>query len=101
MKTATMILTEAFMREASVSAATLARLAGVSPTSLRDALRGESYLGAEKEARIQEISSRIARYKIALEPLDLPKEWDYLEMLMKTKTPEEVAGLVRQIFQGE
>jgi hypothetical protein len=48
-KTATLTLTESFMRDAGVSAVVLARLTGVAPTSLRDALRGESYLGAEKE----------------------------------------------------
>ncbi len=99
MKTATLILAETFLREAGISAATLARLAGVSPTSLRDALRGESYLGAEREARILETASRVAKFKVALEPLDLPKEWPDLAILLKSRTPEEVVGLVGQMFQ--
>jgi hypothetical protein len=98
-KTATLTLTESFMLDAGVSAATLARLTGVAPTSLRDALRGESYLGAEKEARILKTVSLVAKFKQALEPLDLPKEWADLDVLIKSgKTPKEVEALVKQIF---
>jgi transcriptional regulator with XRE-family HTH domain len=100
MKTATMILTESFMRESGISAATLARMAGVSPTSLRDALRGESYLGAEREARILETASRVAKFKEALEPLDLPREWNDLAALLES-TPEQVRECVGSIFQRE
>jgi hypothetical protein len=99
-KTATMTLTESFMRDAGISAATLARLTGVAPTSLRDGLRGESYLGAEKEARILETASLVAKFKEALEPLDLPKEWADLDVLIRSgRTPEEVEILVKQIFE--
>lgn len=98
MKTATLILAESFMREAGISAASLARLVGLSPSTLRDALRGEAYLGGEREARVLETASQIAKFREALEPLDLPREWTDLESLMKTKTPEEVAGLVGQMF---
>lgn len=89
------------MLESGISAATLARLTGISPSTLRDALRGESYLGAEREARILETASRVAKFKEALEPLDLPKEWADLETLLKWKTPEEVAGLVGQMFSRD
>ena len=99
MKSATLILTERFLLESGISAATLARLTGISPSTMRDALRGESYLGAEREARILETASRVAKFKEALEPLDLPREWMDLDTLMKGKTPEEVAGLVGQMFQ--
>jgi hypothetical protein len=35
-----------------------------------------------------------------LEPLDLPKEWADLDVLIKSgRTPEEVEGLVKQIFE--
>jgi hypothetical protein len=100
-KTATMTLTESFMRDAGLSAASLARLTGVAPTSLRDALRGESYLGAEREARILETVSLVAKFKQALEPLDLPKEWADLDVLLKSgRTPQEIESLVKQIFEA-
>ncbi len=102
MKTATLTLAESFMRTAGISAATLGKLAGVSPTSLRDALRGESYLGGEREARVLETASRVAKFKEALEPFDLPKEWADLDVLIKSgRTPEEVEGLVKQILENE
>ena len=102
MKSATLILTERFLLESGISAATLARLTGISPSTMRDALRGESYLGAEREARVLEIASRVAKFKIALEPLDLPKEWADLAALLESGTsPEQVREMVSAIFQRE
>jgi hypothetical protein len=98
MKSATLILTERFMLESGISAATLARLTGISPSTLRDALRSEGYLGAEREARILETASRVAKFKIALEPLDLPREWMDLASLLES-TPEQVRECVGSIFQ--
>lgn len=86
------------MLESGISAATLARLAGISASSMRGALRDESNLGAQREAEILEIASRVAKFKVALEPLDLPRELTDLETLIESRTPEEVAELVRQIF---
>jgi hypothetical protein len=88
------------MRTAGISAATLGKLAGISPTSTRDALRDEVYLGSEKEARLLETASRVSKFREALEPLDLPKEVSDLDALLKTgRTPEEVESFVKQIFE--
>jgi len=45
-----------------------------------------------------ETASRVAKFKEALEPLDLPKEWADLDALLRGISPEEVAGLVGQMF---
>ncbi len=90
------------MRDAGISAAVLARLAGVAPTSLRDALRGESYLGLEKEVRLLEMASRIAKMREAVEPFDLPREVSDLDALLKSgRTLEEVRQLVNAIFNQQ
>ena len=100
MKTATLILAERFLFEYNISAAALAPMVGVSASGLRSALRGEVYLGSEKEARILETASRVAKFKEALEPLQV-KEWADLEALLKSgRTPEEVRGLVDAIFRS-
>ena len=99
MKTVTLNLTESLMRAANISAATLGKLTGISPTSVRDALRDEVYLGSEKESRLREMASRISKFKESMEPLDLPRGVSDLDALLKSgKTPEEVRGLVDAIF---
>jgi hypothetical protein len=90
------------MKEAGISAAYLSRLVGLSPSTLRDALRGEAYLGGEREASVLETASRIAKFKEALEPLDLPKEWTDLRALLDSNVePEQVREIVSTIFQRE
>lgn len=98
-KTATLIMTEKYVAESRVPIAILARLMNVSPSLLRGALRGDLYIGSERESRLLELASLVAQYTKALRPLPLPPEWSDVQKLLKSgKSPEEVAAIVDSLF---
>jgi hypothetical protein len=100
MKTATLILAEKSMKESGASTGLIAALVGIAASTLRDALRDESYLGSEREAEIQRVASRLAEVKEALEPLGLPREVsDVMALVQSAKTSDELRRLVSAMFE--
>lgn len=98
-KSITLIMAEKHVDESGVPISTLARLMNVSPSLLRGAIRGDFYVGSEREARLLELASLVAQYTKALRPLPLPPEWSDVQKLLKSgKTPDEVNAFVSELF---
>jgi hypothetical protein len=91
---------------AGISAATLAKLFGVSAGSMSNAFRGIGYFGAEKEAALLTLTTRLIELQEALRPLREPTSVDDLRRLLDALeesgvTPEFVRSKVSEIFGNE
>jgi hypothetical protein len=102
-KSATLILAKHYLEAAgSPKSILVAGLVGIPASSLREALRGESYLGSEREAEIQKIASKLAKLKRALDPLGLPRDVADVKALMQSKkSPVEIRQIVNDILGRE
>jgi hypothetical protein len=65
-----------------VSARQLAVLANLSPTVLGNAFQGVTYLGAQKEQQLSEITLILVGLELSLRPLRLPERTDDLRDLV-------------------
>jgi hypothetical protein len=88
---------------ARISKATLARLADLSTGTISNAFRGIGYLGADKEAALLTLTTRIIELQEALRPLREPTEADDLKRLLDAMdesniTPDFVRSKVSEIF---
>jgi hypothetical protein len=91
------------MDAAGISAATLARLFGISPASLSNAFRDIGYLGSEREAELLTLSLRIVELQEALRPLREPTNVDDLRQLLDHAevngiSPDKVRETVSSLF---
>jgi hypothetical protein len=76
---------------ADISAATLARLVGVAPSTLTAAYRDQVYLGSEVEARLVDISCQVVELKNALSPLREPTNADDLRDLLRYMKDNDIS----------
>jgi len=82
-----------------LSTALLAKLIGVSPTSLSNAFRGVGQLPSEKESDLGVKTRILEKFHNALLPFRLPQDILLLdELTVSEVTPEEVAAFVKRIF---
>jgi hypothetical protein len=82
-----------------LSAAVLANIIGVSPTSLANAFRGVSQLSPQVEADLDSKTSILERIHDAMHPFPLPTDVAMLSELTQTKMPaEEMVAFVKQVF---
>lgn len=77
-----------------LSTALVAKLIGVSTTTLQNAFRGVGNLSADKEADLGLITRRLEKIYDALSPLRLPTDvLDLSELSASDHTPEEFAQI--------
>lgn len=91
---------------AGISAATLAKLFGISAGAMSNAFRGIGYLGSEREASLLTLTTRIVELQESLRPLREPTDVGELRRLLDALeqrgiTPEFVRSNVNQIFGNE
>lgn len=102
MLSATMSRFQNHLRDAEIPSSVIARVGGVSPSSLSAALRDLTYLGSEKEVELLELIIRVAAYREALRPLPLPENWENLRALIDSSVePSAVRQMVSTIFGRE
>jgi|SRR5208282_322861 len=70
------------METAKISAATLAKLTDLAPSTLSAAFRSVVYLGSETEARLLRMSIRVLELQEALRPLREPTDVGDLRRLL-------------------
>ncbi len=59
-------------------------------------------MGSERETEIHKVASRLAKIKMALEPLGLPRDVSDVKLLMQLeKSPAEIRRLINKIFERE
>jgi hypothetical protein len=76
---------------ADISAATLARLVGVAPSTLTAAYRDQVYLGADVEAQLIEVSRQVVELKNALAPLREPTNANDLRDLLRYMKENDIS----------
>jgi hypothetical protein len=67
---------------AKISARQLAVLVDMSPTVLGNAFSGVTYIGAEKEEELSEVTLLLTELELAVRPLRLPEKVDHLRQLI-------------------
>ena len=84
-----------------LSSSVLARIAGVPPASLSEALRDCRYLGSEKEAHLLFVAQRCSEILDALRPLAVVKgNWQTLNALYESgKSAEEIRATIIGLFE--
>lgn len=97
MESITLIQIKKTMKTHNIPAALVAKLVDISPSSMRESLRGEVYLGAAKEGEIYETVCSVVRYQEAVQPFSLP-EWSDLKRLMAAKSADEVNTVMDSLF---
>src|SRR5260370_32618151 len=70
------------MGQAGLSAATLARLCGIAPSTLSAAFREQVYLGSEKESQLLTTTIRVQELQEALKPFREPTNCDDLQRVL-------------------
>jgi hypothetical protein len=88
---------------AKVSARQLAVLVDMSPTVLGNAFSGVTYIGAEKESELAEVTLLLVELELAVRPLRLPDDTDNLRTLVDyvrahKVAPDHVRASVQQMF---
>lgn len=101
--TATMARTRRNLEGAEISAAMFAKLAGVPQSTLKEALQGLHYFGAEKEAELLTLSVRVAEIVESLKPLMFGKgDVESLRTLLDSQIePLQVREMVSRVFGRE
>jgi hypothetical protein len=74
--------TEDLKVSAKISARQLAVLVDLSPTVLGNAFSGVTYVGAEKESELSEVTLLLVELELAVKPLRLPEKTDDLRSLL-------------------
>jgi len=82
-----------------LSTAALARLVGISPGTLRNAINETGKLSSVREAEIATVVARLKAFHDALHPLPLPSSWEALrELTISPLTPNDAAQFVAKLF---
>jgi hypothetical protein len=86
-------------------ASTFARVCGLTPSALSQAMRGVIQLSGPVEKKLADASVRLTQIENAIRPLALPVHADMLKQILEhvEKNPESVAALgtvIRGIFNG-
>lgn len=101
MLTTTLMRTKSQMEAAGITTATLAKICGISPSTLSGALRDLQYLGAEREALLLTTVTQVIELADALRPLQLPPNWsDLKQMLEAMRTNNVSPEQVRTTISG-
>jgi hypothetical protein len=101
--TATMARVKANVESADISAAVLSRLSKIPQSSLKEALQGARYLGAEREKELLILSARLAEIMESLNPLTVQKgDSESLQVLIDSHVePSRIREWVSEVFGRE